>query len=192
MVGETCEGCGDEVLIRKDLDGRKLCLDCYSKFKDGKIYPSEETSTETYTGVSIKKRNIILMYLLIFVTFGIYAIYWHISTKNEMNNEFKTDIPTGWLLIIPIANIYWIYKYAEGFSTKVEEDDNTVLWFLIFWLIGIVTPAIVQLELNKYADDPDLLRVKQRGDRRCPNCGRVIPFDSVICPYCGKRFESFL
>jgi len=30
-----------------------------------------------------------------------------------------------------------------------------------------------------------------KGDRRCPNCGRIIPFDSVLCPYCGKRFEDF-
>jgi len=29
------------------------------------------------------------------------------------------------------------------------------------------------------------------GDRRCPNCGRIIPFDSIICPYCGKRFETY-
>ena len=26
-------------------------------------------------------------------------------------------------------------------------------------------------------------------DRLCPNCGRIIPFDSKICPYCRKKFE---
>ena len=26
--------------------------------------------------------------------------------------------------------------------------------------------------------------------RRCPHCGRVIPFDSRLCPYCAKRFET--
>ena len=24
--------------------------------------------------------------------------------------------------------------------------------------------------------------------RNCPNCNREIPFDSIICPYCGKNF----
>jgi uncharacterized Zn-finger protein len=43
---------------------------------------------------------------------------------------------------------------------------------------------------NKYSSSP-LYNCKS-GDRRCPNCDRIIPFDSVICPYCGKRFESFL
>jgi len=27
--------------------------------------------------------------------------------------------------------------------------------------------------------------------RRCPNCGRGIPFDVRACPYCAKKFEEF-
>ena len=35
--------------------------------------------------------------------------------------------------------------------------------------------------------------VKESGssDRRCPACGRVIPFDAKSCPYCSKKFEDF-
>jgi len=29
-------------------------------------------------------------------------------------------------------------------------------------------------------------------DRRCPNCGRPIPFDANICPYCSKKFDDYL
>lgn len=94
----------------------------------------------------IEKRNIVLIYILIFLTLGIYFIYWEYKTKNEIN-ELGANIPTAWLLIIPIANIYWLYKYSEGFSKYVKKDD-TVLWFLIFFLIGIVMPVIVQSELN--------------------------------------------
>jgi quinol-cytochrome oxidoreductase complex cytochrome b subunit len=28
----------------------------------------------------------------------------------------------------------------------------------------------------------------QTPSRRCPNCGRVIPEDAMICPYCKKEF----
>ena len=28
-------------------------------------------------------------------------------------------------------------------------------------------------------------------DRRCPECGRVIPMDSIICPFCGKKFKNY-
>ena len=31
---------------------------------------------------------------------------------------------------------------------------------------------------------------KQEPDRRCPNCGRAIPFDAIICPYCKRDFEK--
>jgi hypothetical protein len=97
MIGETCEGCGDEVLIRKNLDGRKLCLDCYCKYKDGETILPEKISIDGDIEAVIQKRS-----------------------------------------------------------------------------------------------SPELLHTRQQNDRRCPNCGRIIPFDSIICPYCGKKFESFL
>ena len=99
----------------------------------------------------IQKRDIVVVYLLSIITFGIYSIYWEVKTKEEINS-LGADIPTAWLLIIPIANIYWLYKYAEGFSTKVKKDNNGILWFILFWLSGIIMPAIVQSELNKIAD----------------------------------------
>ena len=96
----------------------------------------------------IKNRNILLVYVFGLITFGIYFIYQQVSTKKDMNSKGAT-IPTAWLMIIPIVNIYWIYKYAEGYSAVLKKDDKKILWFLLFWLIGIVTPALVQIELNK-------------------------------------------
>ncbi|MDO8240495.1 MAG: DUF4234 domain-containing protein [Candidatus Moranbacteria bacterium] len=99
----------------------------------------------------IKHRNIFLVYIFSFITFGIYALYWMVSTKNEIN-RLGANIPTAWLLIIPIANLYWAYKYCEGFAKFVKKDDNTILWFILYILIGIIMPAIVQSELNTLAD----------------------------------------
>jgi len=98
----------------------------------------------------VKHRNIVLVYLFSIITFGIYAIYWMVSTKKEINS-LGAKIPTAWLLIVPIANLYWIYKYCEGFAQKVKKDNNTLLWFILYILVGIIMPAIVQLELNKRA-----------------------------------------
>lgn len=98
----------------------------------------------------VKHRNIFLVYLFSIITLGIYALYWTVSTKKEMNG-LGAKIPTAWLLIIPIANIYWMYKYCEGFATVVKKDNNTILWFLLYMLVGIVMPALVQSELNKLA-----------------------------------------
>lgn len=99
----------------------------------------------------IQKRNVVAVYLLTIITFGIYGIYWEVKTKEEINS-LGADIPTAWLLIIPIANIYWLYKYAEGYSNVVKKDNNGILWFIVFWLITIIMPAIVQSDLNKIAD----------------------------------------
>ena len=106
---------------------------------------------EVVNRMQIKERNIIVVYLLGIITFGIYFIYWFAKTKDEMNNNFGSSIPTAILIIIPIANLYWLYKYAEAFAEKVKKDNNTILWALLFILISIITPAIVQSELNKHA-----------------------------------------
>ena len=90
MIGEKCENCGDEVLILKSLANKRLCLDCYCKFKHDEKFISESS-----------------------------------KLNNQPNDNQKLD--------------------SERFY----------------------------------------------GDRRCPNCGRIIPFDSIICPYCGKKFETF-
>lgn len=99
----------------------------------------------------IQKRDVVVVYLLTIITFGIYGIYWEVKTKDEINS-LGANIPTAWLLIIPIANIYWLYKYADGYATKVKKDNNGILWFIVFWMIAIIMPAIVQSDLNKIAD----------------------------------------
>jgi hypothetical protein len=67
-------------------------------------------------------------------------------------NGLGAQIPTGWLIIIPFVNIYWTYKYCEGFSKFVMKDDSPVLWFLVYLIIGIVMPGIVQYHLNEMAN----------------------------------------
>jgi hypothetical protein len=141
---------------------------------------------------TLEKRNVILMYVLGILTLGIYFLYWHVQAKREINENFGSSIPTCWLLIIPIANIYWMYKFAEAYSLFVIKDDNKALWALLFILVGIIVPAIVQLELNKHVGKtitPGPVH-GQKSNRRCPECGRIIPEDARVCPYCGKNFES--
>lgn len=104
----------------------------------------------------VKNRSIFMVYVLSIITFGIYTLYWSVSTKNEIN-RLGGNVPTAWLLIIPIANLYWVYKYCEGFALYVKKDGNTLLWFILYVLVGIIMPAIVQSELNKIADSSGAL-----------------------------------
>ena len=140
---------------------------------------------------TLQERNVVVMYLLGIITLGIYFIYWYIKAKREINENFGSEIPTCWLLIIPIANIYWMYKFAEAYSLDIIKDDNKALWALLFILVGIIVPAVVQLELNKHVGKQISTKTHgKQSDRRCPNCGRQIPEDAKVCPYCGKRFQG--
>ena len=98
----------------------------------------------------IEKRNLVVVFILTVFTFGIYSLYWFYKTKEEINS-LGADIPTFWLAIIPVANLYWTYKYCEGFSKYVEKDSNAVLWFILYLLIPIVAMLIFQSDLNKLA-----------------------------------------
>jgi hypothetical protein len=89
-----------------------------------------------------------MVYLLSILTFGIYYLYWAVQTKEEMNS-LGANIPTGWLLIIPIANLYWWYKYCDAFAKFVSKDNNGVMYFIIFIFLPIIIPAIVQSGLNE-------------------------------------------
>ncbi len=96
----------------------------------------------------IKKRNIFLIYILSILTLGIYFIYWLVSTKNEINKS-EAKIPTAWLLILPIINLYWLYKYCNGFA-KLKKSNITISLFLLSIIsLGILMPIIIQLGLNK-------------------------------------------
>lgn len=52
----------------------------------------------------MKQRSPVAVILLPFVTFGIYSIYWLVSTKIEMT-KLGAKIPTAWLIFGGIGNI---------------------------------------------------------------------------------------
>jgi hypothetical protein len=100
--------------------------------------------------MKIKARNPVGIIILSIITFGIYALYWIVKTKGEINS-LGGRIPTAWLVIVPIANIYFFYRYAESFSTYVKKDNSPILWFLLFLVIAPVAMILVQIELNGHA-----------------------------------------
>ncbi|MFZ1987644.1 MAG: DUF4234 domain-containing protein [Minisyncoccia bacterium] len=100
-------------------------------------------------------RGPVAIIILSIITFGIYALYWVVKTKGEIN-ALGAHIPTAWLIIIPIVNIYFAYKYAEGFSLYVKKDNLPVLWFLLIIVIIPVAMILVQIELNKYTTHSNL------------------------------------
>jgi hypothetical protein len=99
----------------------------------------------------MKNRSPIAVFLLPFVTFGIYSIYWFVVTKGEMNSK-GASIPTAWLIIVPIVNIYWMWKWSEGVEHVTDNKMSGILAFILVWLLGSIGSAIVQDSFNKVGE----------------------------------------
>lgn len=89
------------------------------------------------------------------------------------------------IFIIWIGIGVWMYRDAE------KRGKSGALWLIIgllFGIIGLIIWLIVR------PPEPSFYEKKAAGkeqkDRICPSCGRTIPFDAKVCPYCGKNFEE--
>lgn len=59
------------------------------------------------------RKSPITVLVLSLVTFGIYFIVWMVKAKGEMAAK-GADIPTSWLLIVPIANFWYMWLRRHG------------------------------------------------------------------------------
>ncbi len=96
----------------------------------------------------MKNRSPIAVFFLVIITIGIYGIVWSVKTKNEMN-KLGAEIPTAWLMIVPIVNIWWLYKYSEGAEKVTGGKMSAILAFILLWILGLIGMAILQNEFNK-------------------------------------------
>jgi len=73
----------------------------------------------------------------------------------------------------------WVYKDAE------KRGKSGALWLIIVWFtfpIGLIIWLVVRPPIGS--------KKEASSERRCPNCGRIIPDDARVCPYCSKKFEE--
>jgi hypothetical protein len=96
----------------------------------------------------MKQRSVAGVIILSLVTFGIYALIWHVKTKNEMNDA-GADIPSALLLIVPFANIYWIWKWCTGIEHITHEKMTAPVAFLLHVMLPLIGMAILQDTMNK-------------------------------------------
>ena len=92
---------------------------------------------------------------------------------------FFCIIPIIWLVIAIVIGI-WVYRDAE------KRGSSGILWLIIVFLtsiIGLIIWLIVRPPIGGGQKT-----TAQASDRRCPECGRVIPEDAKVCPYCGRKF----
>lgn len=98
----------------------------------------------------MKNRVIWKALALTVITFGIYGIVWQVKVKGELN-ELGAEIPTAWWLIVPIGNIWWLWKYSEGVEKVTKGQYSAGLSFALLFLVSVIGQAILQTEFNKMA-----------------------------------------
>lgn len=97
------------------------------------------------------KRSPVAVFVLSIITLGIYALYWLVRTKTEMNSS-GASIPTAWYLIIPLANIWWYWKFSQGVQEVTNKGMSAGVAFLMLWLLPIIGSAIIQSNLNEVTE----------------------------------------
>ena len=112
----------------------------------------------------IKRRDIAITIILSIVTCGIYAIYWFIMMTEDVNtltDDHKTSGGLAFVLTLVTCGIYgyfWAYSMGKRIYTYQQAkgevaSDNSVLYLVLqIFGLGIVTSALIQSELNKYAN----------------------------------------
>jgi len=77
----------------------------------------------------------------------------------------------------------------------IHSNSNAMLAALIIciftiWILAVVLALVADSNSKSFRDnDLKPLLMGYATGRICPNCGRPIPMDALICPYCEKRFN---
>ena len=118
-----------------------------------------DTNQETELSETTLKTGLIML-IVFFVSLlfsVIYIIYWFASTRGELMG-LGASIPTTWLFVVPIASMYYMYKYFDESSSIVGGNMNGTTG-LILTVVGLTPVAILiqQSNYNKFSGQPQNL-----------------------------------
>jgi cell division protein FtsW (lipid II flippase) len=128
------------------------------------------------------KKSKIFYTILLAIVISLIGIITSASAQYEYYGGLFAGACIFWVIlwfVIFILIAIWVYRDAE------RRDSNGALWLIIvilLGLIGIIIWLIVRPPIGGKTK-------KVEDDRRCTNCGRIIPTDARRCPYCSKDFE---
>ena len=114
----------------------------------------------------IRSKNIAVSIILSIVTCGIYGIVWFININDDVNtvsgNQNATSGGIAFLLTLITCNIYglyWMYQMGSRLDDAAAQrglltQNRGIIYLLLSFLgLSIVSYALMQDQLNKYADN---------------------------------------
>ena len=142
----------------------------------------------------VRELNISKKVTIASLAFILMAMVMAIGASAQYDWEYNEAAPVFWGLtgafcIIPLIAVIigivlaiWVYKDAE------KRGSSGALWLIIVLITGIIGLIIWLVVRPPIGGKKEASEASS--ERRCPNCGRTIPDDARICPYCSKKFEE--
>ena len=94
--------------------------------------------------------------------------------------------------IIPILIAFLLFisvqpvAVSESFLGLDEYDTCGVLSIII--IIFVIVAGLYITITDSRNRKAGKIDNQQKPSKYCTNCGREIPFDALLCPYCGTKF----
>ena len=85
-------------------------------------------------------------------------------------------------IVLMIAGFFFTI-ITLGFGVPCS-GPMMLIGFILF-IVGLVIPSNKKIVIRNETKSP---KIEKSHDRYCPDCGRSIPFDANVCPYCSKKF----
>ena len=116
------------------------------------------------------------------IVIGIIVLLLAVGLSGCIDNVNRAASDTGTCCVLSIIGLVFfiiLIAYLLGGKKTVVQTQQSPS-------TSIPAPIII----HKETPLPKREKEKSKPERRCPECGRVIPNDAKMCPYCGKKFKS--
>ena len=102
-----------------------------------------------------------------------------VTPEERSQKERERKAATVMMVVFFIIGLSVVLSYDWRSPTPAfRPDAGTVILF------GILVAAIIYIAARYAGQDDWQSRFRLRF---CPNCGRQIRFDAIVCPYCNHR-----
>jgi len=85
----------------------------------------------------MKNRSVGMVIVLTLLTLFIYGIIWYWQNAQSMKKQ-GMDVPHPILIIIPIANLYFMYKFYAGIEKVSNGEKSGIMMFVLALVLGII------------------------------------------------------
>lgn len=110
----------------------------------------------------VKEKNLALCIILSLVTCGIYGLYWFVTLTDDTNTISGEPGTSGVMALVltivtcGIYGLFWAYKCGEKIDKAHQNrgeaaSNGGVLYLILFIFGGIIAYALIQNEINKFA-----------------------------------------